>query len=466
MTDAASARAPAATALSSAGMPDALDAWLTRLRAWQPSGPEDIPVAELVAFLRSANLRHGRASKSEVLKGFPQWAAFARALADNPLVMVHAEAAELIVGGVLTVLRKLGTAGVQDEALRAKLDEASWWCSCFLRDLVGKPAPRSAVAAASARGALPMLAQRGATSAPCSSTRLRQPPRRWQRAGGGRAGGGRAGGSRASVGATGRGRRAGFHPAWALLSHSSSPPHLFLHRRCSPSRSAAAVARLVPASASARSLAAALSPLSPALADVAASSAAAGQLDPRTAGSRLPLSAAAVGGLLACAPSLTIAQSVERALLRLHACEALRALASCALLGPPMPGAGLWQHLQSPHAAKPPDAAGTSSSGSASGPAAALSSLETASQRAWRALLARLPDILRWRTPLWPRRLSGERSRRRCGRLLCRLNLGVAPGPPPMRTASMESMASVASMARMARVARTLCAPTARPMTL
>ena len=85
-----------------------------------------------------------------------------RALADNPLVMLHHEVAELIIGGAVGMLRKAGTAGVQDAALSRKLEELGWWCTCFLRGLVGKPSPRDAAAMANMGGALPLVAQRDA----------------------------------------------------------------------------------------------------------------------------------------------------------------------------------------------------------------------------------------------------------------------------------------------------------------
>ena len=58
-----------------------------------------------------------------VRSAFRAWSECARTLADNPLVLLHGDAADLLVSASLVVLRKLAPADRQpDEALRHEFD--------------------------------------------------------------------------------------------------------------------------------------------------------------------------------------------------------------------------------------------------------------------------------------------------------------------------------------------------------
>ena len=116
-----------------------LEEWRARARTWQPFGSIPVPHEELARFLKSCRAFLQRAPKATLLGAFAAWSECVRALADNPLVLLHGESASLIVSSALVVLAKVSPADVRDELLRKRCVQAEWWCTSFLRQLSGGP---------------------------------------------------------------------------------------------------------------------------------------------------------------------------------------------------------------------------------------------------------------------------------------------------------------------------------------
>ena len=93
-----------AASAASATLATTAASWRDRSRSWLPLGDSPIPHAELDAFLSDARRTLHRANKAEVLDVFPAWSECIRALADNPLVLLHGEAAATLISTAIDLL--------------------------------------------------------------------------------------------------------------------------------------------------------------------------------------------------------------------------------------------------------------------------------------------------------------------------------------------------------------------------
>ena len=315
-----------------------------RLASWKPYGVVAIPTDELAAFLQGCTHKHRRASKAELLGSFKTWAEFVRKLADNPLVMLHRELAELVVKGALLVLRRVKSNESNDAAQRSRAEQVEWWCANFVRSLVlSKPAD---AAAADAARVMPLVAQRDARvrelvmrATPPPSSRLMPLP---QRALDGSGGGGASSLSNNVL-----------SPSLVMTLVGDTDAHSAI---CPPP----------------------------------------------------PFGASTVGELLASDSVNLLVPRVAKLLRRLHSSSGLQALACSALLVPPPCERTVRARGGLAYAGGDSGGGGSGGAGGGAGGAgaggdggsigaggsgSALASLDSAAQGSWRLLLQRLPDL-------------------------------------------------------------------------